>query len=288
LHHPRAGGPSREQCCAKAPSRLTFFYLRQRMGCPMGQRGRWSCAFGVAAVICAAFVGLSGASTTQQINACVTDNGQMRIVGDATACKRGETPLTWNVQGPVGPIGPQGSKGDTGPMGPQGATGPIGQPGPVGPEGLQGPEGERGLIGPGARQVVDTLGQDVGTLWSEDHAIRLIDGVSVSLWLHTTGFHPQSQIFVHESNDCSGPRFIYTGTSFDVPPLVTVASVLRNTAVYGTPPYHSIMYHSYETTDDFNVVGECHQSSIDVPELFPETKTFDLSTLNLIAPFHVE
>ena len=65
-----------------------------------------------------------------EISACVGRNGQVRIVDDIQNCKPQETPLQWNVQGPVGP---QGDLGPTGPTGPQGPSGPQGEQGPAGP-----------------------------------------------------------------------------------------------------------------------------------------------------------
>ena len=70
------------------------------------------------------------------------------------ACKQGDTVVSWNQVGPVGPqgakgdpgpagpVGPQGLKGDPGVAGPQGAKG---DPGPVGPAGAQGPQGPAGI-----------------------------------------------------------------------------------------------------------------------------------------------
>ena len=92
---------------------------------------------------------------------------------------------------------------------------------------------------------------------------------------------------VRLASEWSSALAVCVNESSDVPPLITVASILRNTAVYGAP-YRSIIYASYELTDDFNVVGECHQVSVSEYALFPEAKTFDLSTLNLVPPFHVE
>jgi len=34
------------------------------------------------------------------IHACVKDNGQVRIVNDASACKSQETHIEWNIVGP--------------------------------------------------------------------------------------------------------------------------------------------------------------------------------------------
>ena len=67
------------------------------------------------------------------------------------ACKQGDTVVSWNQ---VGPVGPQGAKGDPGPAGPQGVKGDPGvagpqgargDPGPVGPAGAQGPQGPAGI-----------------------------------------------------------------------------------------------------------------------------------------------
>ena len=91
------------------------------------------------------------------INACVKKkSGKVRIVASLNACRRGESPLSWNVQGPAGsrgPTGPAGSAGATGPAGAagpkgdagaRGATGPAGAPGPAGREGPTGPQGPAG------------------------------------------------------------------------------------------------------------------------------------------------
>lgn len=112
---------------------------------------------------------------SQELTACVNRTGSMRLVESANECRRPETPVTWNVQGPVGPAGPigatgavgprgpagvdgvdgvdgqdgaPGSSGDTGPAGPTGPTGPKGPAGPTGPAGSEGPQGPRGPQGP--------------------------------------------------------------------------------------------------------------------------------------------
>ena len=53
------------------------------------------------------------------INACLNDDGKLRIVAAAGACKKAETALSWNT---VGPPGAQGAQGAQGPQGPMGAT----------------------------------------------------------------------------------------------------------------------------------------------------------------------
>ena len=68
----------------------------------------------------------SGATTTQTINACVDDNGKLRLVSAASNCKKDESPISWNTVGPQGAAGPQGVAG------PQGAAGRDGRDGASG------------------------------------------------------------------------------------------------------------------------------------------------------------
>jgi Lamin Tail Domain/Collagen triple helix repeat (20 copies) len=86
------------------------------------------------------------------INACVKKgSGQVRVVKPAAACRRNESPLSWNAQGPAGPrgaAGPTGATGATGPSGPAGTTGPKGDPGARGATGAAGPKGDVGPQGP--------------------------------------------------------------------------------------------------------------------------------------------
>jgi type VI secretion system secreted protein Hcp len=72
----------------------------------------------------------SGASTTQTINACVNNEGQMRLVAVAGACRGNETALSWNTVGPAGAQGAQGVQGAAGQPGAAGPAGPQGEPPP--------------------------------------------------------------------------------------------------------------------------------------------------------------
>jgi hypothetical protein len=86
------------------------------------------------------------------INACVKKkSGKVRVVASLNACRRGEMPLSWNVQGPAGSRGPTGAPGVAGPTGPAGAAGPKGDAGArgaTGPAGAPGPAGRQGSTGP--------------------------------------------------------------------------------------------------------------------------------------------
>jgi hypothetical protein len=64
------------------------------------------------------------------LQACVNiGNGNLRLVGDATACHPNETFVQWNLTGPQGPAGPTGAAGAAGATGATGATGPAGPAG---------------------------------------------------------------------------------------------------------------------------------------------------------------
>jgi len=60
---------------------------------------------------------------TSVISACVSQNGNIRIVSTGTTCGQNETPLSWNQQGPQGIQGPPGPQGNPG-----SGTGPAGLP----------------------------------------------------------------------------------------------------------------------------------------------------------------
>ncbi len=63
------------------------------------------------------------------IVACVSPNGDVRIVPDASACRKNETASTWSVRGPAGPQGVAGAAGPAGPAGPEGPAGRDGRDG---------------------------------------------------------------------------------------------------------------------------------------------------------------
>src|SRR6185436_19196046 len=68
------------------------------------------------------------------IHACVQrDSGQVRIVAANEQCRRSETALEWNAEGPAGPAGAAGPAGPAGAPGDVGPAGPAGDSGPAGP-----------------------------------------------------------------------------------------------------------------------------------------------------------
>jgi Lamin Tail Domain/Collagen triple helix repeat (20 copies) len=84
------------------------------------------------------------------IHGCVRKDGRLRLVTAASACRRYERPISWNVRGPQGdpglpgPQGLAGPAGADGPPGADGAVGAVGAAGPPGPQGERGPQGPKG------------------------------------------------------------------------------------------------------------------------------------------------
>lgn len=101
----------------------------------------------VALVSAGAFAATYVASADGVIQACVDGKGNVRLPLDK-ACKKDETPLSWNIKGPTGPVGPAGIAGPIGPIGPAGANGLTGATGATGPSGPQGAQGSQGVAGP--------------------------------------------------------------------------------------------------------------------------------------------
>jgi type VI secretion system secreted protein Hcp len=119
-------------------------------------------AFGVAvvALVLAGLATYSWAASAdgQTINACLNDEGKLRLVPAVSACKKAETPLSWNT------VGPQGAQGV---QGPQGQTGPTGATGPAGPAGKDGRDGTPSTVNPpdpdSVAGTVAITGQKQGT-----------------------------------------------------------------------------------------------------------------------------
>lgn len=115
-------------------------------------RGALAAALGVVVLAAAITGGAYAAGGSSTITVCVRHHGG--TLYKAGRCRKGDTKLSFNRQGPAGPqgargaAGPQGPVGQTGPAGPQGPTGPAGPQGPKGDTGPQGPTGQTGPAGP--------------------------------------------------------------------------------------------------------------------------------------------
>jgi hypothetical protein len=79
-----------------------------------------------------------GFSSGNTLQACVDEQGVMRLVKAGKRCKHGQTKVAWNQQGVPGA---QGATGAAGAAGATGATGPGGPPGAPGANGADGANG---------------------------------------------------------------------------------------------------------------------------------------------------
>ncbi len=71
----------------------------------------------------ATYAWAASSADTQTLNACVDNQGNLRLVTRSGECRKNEHAVSWNT---VGPAGAQGPAGATGPAGPQGPAGPAG------------------------------------------------------------------------------------------------------------------------------------------------------------------
>jgi hypothetical protein len=88
----------------------------------------WVAIFVVILIWIAIVSGVRAQSSDEVIHVCVAGNGQMRFAAASTACRRGETLVSWNVKGDKGDKGDQGAQGV---QGIQGVKGDTGAPGTV-------------------------------------------------------------------------------------------------------------------------------------------------------------
>lgn len=98
------------------------------------------------------------------ISACAdTKSGDLRLLAPGEQCKKSETPVGWNVEGPPGPQGAPGAPGA------EGAAGPAGPTGPAGPAGADGVDGRgftwRGTFNPSSGYQPYDLVRYGGVVW---------------------------------------------------------------------------------------------------------------------------
>lgn len=106
------------------------------------------------------------------VTVCVKKDGEMYVIGEGfrrVDCRRNETLLSWNIQGP---------KGDKGDKGDPGETGTKGDKGDIGPQGLQGPKGN-----PGAIHLADANGNELGIY------LEIVPGYSNTYRLYSPEFN---------------------------------------------------------------------------------------------------
>jgi len=114
--------------------------------------------------------------SSDTVTVCHKSGGKdIRIVSDASKCRRSERALTWNIKGPAGPAGPAGLPGAAGPAGPEGPTGEDGDLGPRGPAGVQGPAGPQGPQGPAGPALASLAALDGSACTRHDGSAGTVD-----------------------------------------------------------------------------------------------------------------
>lgn len=139
-------------------------------------------------------------------------------------------------------------------------------------------------------RVVDSLGQVVGHFdltFGSGAVLRKIGDFTFYLFVEKNGFQRRGFTFYHTATDCSGPRYAYDSGAALFKPGSTTATHL----FYAAEPLQQITFSSEETfseLDDPTQPGDCSQFA--QPAKYPAglVKTFDLSTLGLVPPFHLE
>jgi hypothetical protein len=91
-----------------------------------------------------AIAATGGFSSGGKLQACVNEEGTLKLLKSGKHCKKGQKTVAWNMTGPAGPAGTKGATG----------SGTPGTLGATGKEGPQGKEGTKGSPGPGIKWAV--------------------------------------------------------------------------------------------------------------------------------------
>jgi hypothetical protein len=202
---------------------------------------------------------LSARDASSVISACVQiGNGSLRLLSPGDSCKKGESLVQWNSQGPQGPMGP---------------TGPQGQPGPMGPMGPTGSSAPTGGTTASGYRIVDSTGTTVGD-WQSPNYISL----TVSGQIVFTALDLEGQSFA-TSNP---PAVYYADGACATTPLMfldmTHYGVVQNGILYY--PTGSAVSKSYGS---FNFGSGCQHSS-GTGTFAAEAQT---SVASFVAPFSI-
>jgi Collagen triple helix repeat (20 copies) len=107
--------------------------------------------------------------------ACMKKNGTVRVFTKKPKCKKGESKLSFNAQGPAGKNGTNGTNGTNGA---NGTNGTAGKEGSAGKEGLAGKEGAAGQP---QKAVAFNASAEAVLLESRTASLFSLSGVSVRL-----------------------------------------------------------------------------------------------------------
>jgi hypothetical protein len=200
-------------------------------------------------------------------------------------------------QGAAGPPGPGGPAGPIGPQGPAGARGAAGAQGVAGTPGVQGPAGPQGPAGTGGVSVIDSKGAMVGKYAGSSEVVITIKGLALVLQLENSnllqnGFLVKTAdviVFAHLASDCSDAR-LYSpesnfGALFIVPSSTSAQTLYYPQTLPTAQPIGS--RESFLVGQDPNLPGTCGTADGALLPMSP-VGTFDMTTLGLVPPFHLQ
>jgi hypothetical protein len=200
---------------------------------------------------------LSAREANSVISTCAQNgNGTLRFLGPGDSCKKGETLVQWNAQGPQGPIGQTGVQGQQGPMGPIGPSAPGGD-----------------ATSSGGYRVVDSQGTTVGDWQSPGYVSLALNGQIVFTLLDLEG-----QSFATSN----APAYYFTDTGCASAPMMFL-----DMTHYGTVQNGQIFYPTgpaiSKTYSSFSSGGACQR--------FSGNGTFaavtSTSVASFVAPFSI-
>jgi hypothetical protein len=166
---------------------------------------------------------------------CVNpDSGSVKLISTSCPSNTVALPLPAGPRGPEGPAGPQGpagAQGQQGPAGADGLDGLNGVDGVDGKDGRDGLDGKDGRDGDAAWQLVDSLGQPVGTVASltEGRVMRKVGDDVVLLPANRIGFMSAPLVFFYTEPACAGDRYLMNQNG---PGFAYSGQVVGDTVVY--------------------------------------------------------
>jgi hypothetical protein len=140
---------------------------------------------------------LAAASKNKTITVCADKKTGLLYLKTRGRCKRSQTRVSWNQQGP---------QGLQGPAGPQGAAGPQGPTGPKGAPGAQGP--------PGVTVWAD-VANDGGVVQGEGIAVQRLKAGTYQVTITDPTCSQEGNAPVVSVSDL-GPGFVSSGGAFPV------------------------------------------------------------------------
>lgn len=193
------------------------------------------------ALLLAAFAATSQAQA-QTIYACYKKkSGSIHIVTKGGKCKKGESKVSWNSEGPAGKNGTNGTNGTNGAPGKEGAAG---KEGPAGKEGVA---GKTGNTGPEGTALAYAEVSSTGTLGSSKGVVKMTPGASPGTGVYCLDIPGTLHTGVATSNSLGGGVV----PSIDAVDMAPIFEVLFEECAAGT----TVAVHTYNDKGEAAAAG---------------------------------